>query len=373
MSEPDPFLAPYAVDAARSRGRAHGEPADAFRSGFELDLHRVAHSAAFRRLVYKTQVFVTHEGDHYRTRLTHSLEVAHLARELARLLRVNVVLAEVVALAHDLGHTPFGHAGEVVLNERMRDHGGFEHNLQSLRIVEYLEHPYPSFRGLNLMAETRECLAGHATAYDRPGAPGSSPGPQPMPPIEGQINNVADRLAYDEHDIEDALGAGLIDEADLASLRSWGEAAAPIRKEHPNVSIHAVRRPILDAMIRRAMIDVVDESRRRIRTVDPKSVGEVRSAKQIIVSPSAAMQSDLAELEAFLLNRVYRHPHVAERDAHARRVVGDVFDALVAEPSLMPPRFAQRVSEQSVLRVVCDYVSGMTDRFIEAEYRRVFG
>jgi dGTPase len=371
MSLTDPFLAPYAVDAARSPGRVHREPADPFRSGFGLDRHRIVHSAAFRRLEYKTQVFVTHEGDHYRTRLTHSIEVAHLATELARALRVNVVLAEVVALAHDLGHTPFGHAGEVVLNERMRDQGGFEHNLQSLRIVEYLEHPYPAFRGLNLMAETRECLASHATGYDRPGALAANSQPQAMPPVEGQINNVADRLAYDGHDIEDALGAGLIDESDLTGLRSWNEAAAPIRREYPSASIHAIRRPILDAMIRRAMVDVIDESRRGIRTVAPTSVDDVRSAGQIIVSASPAMQNDLAELEAFLLNRVYRHPHVAERDAHARRTVGQVFDALVAEPNLMPPRFAQRVGEQGAQKVVCDYVSGMTDRFIEAEYRRL--
>jgi len=373
MSGSSPVPAPYAVQVERSRGRTHPEPADPLQTGFELDRHRVLHCTAFRRLEYKTQVFVTHEGDHYRTRLTHSLEVAHLAAKLARALRVNVCLAEVVALAHDLGHTPFGHAGEAVLADRMRDCGGFEHNRQSLRVVEYLEHPYPGFRGLNLMAETRECLAGHLTKYDHPNRAGDPGQPEGLPPVEGQLNNIADRLAYDAHDIEDALGAGLIGENDLAGLRLWDAAAAPIRREHPDLPIHAVRRPILDTLIRRAMIDVIEESLERLRQLNPRSPDDIRSAGRLVVGASADMQEGLAELESFLFRRVYQHPRVAEADARARRIVGELYDALIHQPGRLPRRFAHRVSEQGVQRVVCDYIAGMTDRFLEAEHRRVFG
>ncbi len=364
-------LADYAIQPAQGGGRDHPEPPDPLRSGFELDRYRVVHCTAFRRLEYKTQVFVTHEGDHYRTRLTHTLEVAHVASELARALGVNAALAEVVALAHDLGHTPFGHAGESALAERMRDHGGFEHNRQSLRIVEYLEHPYPPFRGLNLLPETRECLASHATPYDHPDAPDSEAGAGRMPPIEGQVTNTADRLAYGGHDLEDALGAGLITETDLADLPLWTEAAGPIRRAHPDVSVLAIRRPVIDALIRRVLIDVLDASRRRLRELAPRSPDDVRSAGRVVVGPSAATAGDLAALESFLLDRVYRHPHVAEMDARARQLVGKVFDAFVADPSRLPSRYIPRVDDQGVHTVVCDYVAGMTDRFLQAEYDRL--
>jgi len=364
-------LTEYAVQPARSRGRDHPEPPDPLRTGFELDRYRVVHCTAFRRLEYKTQVFVTHEGDHYRTRLTHTLEVAHVASELARALRVNGALAEVVALAHDLGHTPFGHAGESALAERMRDHGGFEHNRQSLRIVEYLEHPYPPFRGLNLLPETRECLASHATPYDHPNSSDGGPGAGRMPPIEGQVTNIADRLAYGGHDLEDALGAGLITETDLADLRLWTEAAGPIRRTHPDVSILAIRRPVIDTLMRRVLIDVLDESRHRLGELDPRSPNDVRTAGRVLVGPSAATAGDLAALESFLLDRVYRHPRVAEMDAQARQLVGEVFDAFVANPSLLPSRYIARLDDQGIHTVVCDYIAGMTDRFLQAEYDRL--
>ena len=364
-------LTEYAVQPARSRGRDHPEPPDPLRSGFELDRYRVVHCTAFRRLEYKTQVFVTHEGDHYRTRLTHTLEVAHMASELARALDVNAALAEVVALAHDLGHTPFGHAGESALAERMRDRGGFEHNRQSLRIVEYLEHPYPPFRGLNLLPETRECLASHATPYDHPNASDNEAGPRRMPPIEGQVTNIADRLAYGGHDLEDALGAGLITETDLADLRMWTEAAGPIRRAHPNVSILAIRRPVIDTLIRRVLMDILDESRRRLGELDPRSPDDVRTAGRVLVGPSAATAGDLAALESFLLDRVYRHPRVAEMDAQARQLVGEIFDAFMVDPSLLPPRYIARLDDQGIHTVVCDYIAGMTDRFVQAEHDRL--
>lgn len=366
------FLADYAVDPARSRGREHHEPHDPLRQGFALDRYRVVHCTAFRRLEYKTQVFVTHEGDHYRTRLTHSLEVAHLAAELARALRVNEELAEAAALAHDLGHTPFGHAGESTLDDKMQGHGGFEHNRQSLRIVEYLEHPYPAFRGLNLMAETRECLAKHATQYDDPNE-SDGDGRHWHMPLEGQAANIADRLAYDAHDLEDALGAELIGQEDLADVRLWAEAIEPIRREHPDLPILAIRRPVLDSLIRRVMVDVVEQTRRTLRDLNPRDPEDIRTALRPVAAPSAAMQSSLAELETFLLERVYRHPRVAEMDDRAKRIVGEVFDIFVAEPLLLPRRFADRVGEQGVSRVVCDYVAGMTDRFIKAQHERLCG
>ncbi|MBN1343724.1 MAG: deoxyguanosinetriphosphate triphosphohydrolase [Phycisphaerae bacterium] len=360
-------LAPYAVDPLLSRGRAHLDPLDDLRRDFELDRYRVIHCMAFHRLAYKTQVFVAHEGDHYRTRLTHSLEVADLAADLALALRVNVQLAEVVALAHDLGHTPFGHAGESALNERMSEHGGFEHNRQSVRVVEYLEHPYPAFRGLNLMTETLECMAAHATQYDHPD------GADLQVPVEGQITNVADRLAYDAHDLEDALGAGLIDGKDLSGLRLWWEAAAPIRREFAASSVFAVRRPILDVLIRNLLADVSEESNRRIQELAPVDADDVRGAGRILVRPSDDMEERLRELERFLFENVYRHPRVVEVDDRARRLVRETFDAFLSDPTRLPSRFADRIEEQGRHRVVCDYVAGMTDRFIETEHRRLCG
>jgi dGTPase len=360
-------LASYAVDPAGDSGRAYPESADAFRTGFDLDRHRVLHCTAFRRLEYKTQVFVTHEGDHFRTRLTHSLEVAHLAVELARALRVNVLLAETVALAHDLGHTPFGHAGESALNERMSEHGGFEHNRQSLRVVTYLEHPYPAFRGLNLMAETLECLAAHATRYDHPDDSGR------QLPVEGQITNLADRLAYAGHDLEDALGAGLIEEGDLCDLTIWSDAAGPIRRAYPDRSIFAVRRPIIDALIREVMTAVVDETRRRLEAVAPVGPDDVRGASGPVVLLPEPIAGRFSELEEFLLERVYRHPRVGAMDGRGKKLVCGAFDAFLADPTLLPPRFARRIEEQGAHRVVCDYVAGMTDRFLESEHRRLCG
>ncbi len=369
MTAPAPDLAAYAIRPEHGRGRAHPEPDDPVRSDYVLDRHRVVHCTAFRRLEYKTQVFVIHEGDHFRTRLTHSLEVAHHAIELARALRVNERLAEVVALAHDLGHTPFGHAGEAALAERMKACGGFEHNRQSLRIVEYLEHPYPAFRGLNLMAETLECLASHNTQYDNPDVVAQ----QGLPPIEGQINDVADRLAYDGHDIEDALGAGLIVEDDLSGLGLWMRAAEPIRREHPTAPLPAIRRPIIDALIREVLVDVIERTRKRLTETNPQSPDDVRSAKTIVVAPSEAVDADLRELERFLFEHVYRHPRIVEMDSRAKRRIEETFDAFVADPSRLPPRFRRRIDEQGLEWVICDYVAGMTDRFLEAEHERLCG
>jgi len=370
--------APYAVREAASRGRVHPQPEDPMRSAFARDRERVLQSTAFRRLEYKTQVFMTREHDHFRTRLTHTLEVAELARRLAVALRVNESLAEVIALAHDLGHPPFGHAGEAALNRLMRDHGGFEHNVHSLRVVDFLEHPFPPFRGLNLSYEVREGLAKHETAYDRPGeAVGRAPALTELfasgthGTVEGQIASLADRLAYDCHDVEDALGAGLIDERALSQTALWRQAAAPIRGEYPNLSLPAVRRPILNALADMLVFDAISETLRRIAEQGIRTPDDVRRAPDPVVALPDPANGALVEFEALLLGRVYRHERLAEMDARAAGTVAAVFGAYLEEPGRLPPRFARRTDREGVHRVVCDYVAGMTDRFCERERLRL--
>ncbi|MFH0980871.1 MAG: deoxyguanosinetriphosphate triphosphohydrolase [Planctomycetota bacterium] len=369
-----------------SRGRVHAEPggslalaAGTLRNAFELDRERVLASAAFRRLMYKTQVFVTYEHDHFRTRLTHTLEVAQIARRMALALGVDETLAEVIALAHDLGHAPFGHAGETTLRTLMRAHGGFEHNWQSLRVVDYLEHPYPPFRGLNLTYETREGLVKHATAYDRPEpARRSEPslaellGSGPWPSVEGQIACLADRIAYDTHDSEDALGAGLIDEQQLNDVELWSLAAAPVRAQYPETALPAVRRPILDRLLDLLAADVVAESRRRAERLRPAGIDDVCTTPELIVAFSAELDPMVAALEAFLTDKVYRHHRLVRMDDKARRFIERLFSVYVENPAMLPGRFAGRIAEQGVQRVVCDYIAGMTDRFCQDDYKRLF-
>lgn len=333
-----------------------------------VDRQRIVHSAAFRRLQYKTQVFVALQSDHYRTRLTHTLEVAHLARCLAEALGLNVDLAEAVALAHDLGHPPFGHAGEQALNECTQDHGGFEHNVHALRVVEYLEHPYPTFRGLNLTRCVRECLAKHTTRYDRPG-------PHPLqderpPPPEGQVAALADRLAYGLHDLQDGAYAGLVEPKQLQGLDLWRSAYdGPARPAG-----HAWRarlRPAIDRMQSMLIEDAVAETRRRLAEHGGGRGAAVQRASVQTVALSPQMGERVRELEAFLLDHVYRHEQLVQMDGKAHRVITAVFNAYVERPQLMPPRFAGRVAEQGVQRVAADYMAGMTDRFCSQEHARV--
>jgi dGTPase len=376
---PDNTLAPYAADPEHGRGRVFDEAPDSFCDAFALDRRRVAGSAAFRRLEYKTQVFVTLEDDHFRTRLTHTLEVAGISRILARALRVNEALAEVIALAHDLGHPPFGHAGEMALRELMIGHGGFEHNTHSLRVVDYLEHPYPNFRGLNLSYETREGLIKHTTRYDRP-APVDPRDPVlaelldsgPLPTVEGQIACIADRLAYDGHDLEDAIAAGLIGENDLAGVRLWREVAEAVRTAHPRLVLAAIRRPVLDRLLEALVSDVVAETRRRVEKFRPRIVDDVRAAPESVVALSPEMGERVNELESFLAARVYRHHRLVRMDVKARSFIERLFAAYIDHPNMLPERFFRRIDEQGVHRVVCDYVAGMTDRFCQDDYQRLF-
>lgn len=365
-----PELKPYAVTAANSRGREHNESLPANADPFAIDRQRVLHSAAFRRLEYKTQVFVISEHDHFRTRLTHTLEVASIARRLSVALRVNPAVGELIALTHDVGHPPFGHAGESTLARLMADHGGFEHNAQALRVVELLEHPYPPFRGLNLCYEVRESLAKHSTIYDKPGSHELADGT--FAPIEGQIANLADRIAYDCHDLEDAMGAGIISEEDLQQVALWRESAGEVRKRYPDSPLPAVRRPVLDRLEALFLDDVVAESRRRITAAKVATLDDVRQCNRLLVDFSAGMQAKVAELEKFLQERVYRHHRLARMDSKARRLIERLFGAFIEEPGMLPPRFARRIGKIGVHRTVCDYVAGMTDRYCQDEYKRLF-
>ncbi len=365
-------LKSYAVRAEASRGRQYpevpgtGVGADAF----VVDRHRIVHSAAFRRLQYKTQVFVTHEHDHFRTRLTHTLEVAALARRLARALGVNAALAEAVALAHDLGHPPFGHAGEQALASRMAGHGGFEHNVQALRIVEFLEHPYPAFRGLNLTYEVREGLAKHETRFDRPGWHELADGTRG--PLEGQIASLADRIACDCHDLEDAIGAKLIEREELDSLAIWRDAAEAVEERYGRRPLPAVRRPVLDAVEDALLKDIVEETTRRISGAKVETVDDVRGCSRELAGLSEAMEERLAALEGFLAERLYHHHRLIRMDDKAGRFIRRLFDAYLETPGLLEPRFAGRIAEQGLHRVICDYIAGMTDRFCQDEYKRLF-
>ncbi len=373
-------LANYAVSAERSLGRRHDlEPGQEKAGPFVLDRERVIHCAAFRRLEYKTQVMVNHEGDHFRTRLTHTLEVAHLARRLAGLLRVNEELCEVIALAHDLGHPPFGHAGEQALRELMDHHGGFEHNVQSLRVVDYLEHPFRTYRGLNLNFEVRESLVKHITPYDSP-EPEAHDSPEmgalfdvgPMPPIEGQVASLADQIAYVGHDIEDAISAGIITERQLDATALWRDAAGPIRHADPDAPLAAVGRPVIDRIVDRVLADVADTSLTLIDRAAVDSPDDVRQVGHGLVDFSPQGKTLVDELRECLFDHFYRHHRLVRMDTKARRFVREVFQAYVDVPNMLPPRFAQRITEQGPHRVICDYVAGMTDRYCLDEYKRLF-
>jgi dGTPase len=360
---PPSFKPPRDLDAA---GRFHAEPADPLRNPFEVDRHRIITCTAFRRLEGKTQVFLAGTHDHFRTRLTHSLEVAEIARTLARSVGAEETLVEAIALAHDLGHPPFGHAGETALNEAMAAIGGFNHNLHSLRVVEYLEHPYLAFRGLNLTGATRAGLRSHCTIYDRPdvydnASPAEVSATRTVALQEAVVASIADRLAYALHDLEDALGAELISEADLEGLSLWRRAVESAGQAHASRSIHAVRRAVLDAILDAVLLDV------SARCVG--AGGNDRSAPAL----SERHESGWREVEEFLLRRVYRSAPVAAADAMGRRIIAELFSAYRADPRLLPDRFFARLNDQGPERVIGDYIAGMTDRFCEREHARCGG
>lgn len=352
---------------------------DPLRSPFELDRHRIIESTAFRRLEGKTQVFSPLHHDHFRTRLTHTLEATQIARCLARALRVSEDVAEAITLAHDLGHPPFGHAGEAALDDMMADSDGFNHNAHSLRVVEYLEHPFPAFRGLNLTAATRAGLAAHATRYDV--ATGSSqPSPDraagsstPKGPsfdsIEAAIASIADRIAYSCHDLEDAIGAGLVGSEALASLTLWRNALDRVATSTTGVHLNAVRRPVLDNMINTMLGDATATSLARLQTI--RSPEELALETTPAVALSDGAEASLQQLEEFLVTSLYRHPAVAKSDAAGTRKIVELFEAYRRRPAELPARFLARIDDQGADRVICDYIAGMTDRFCETAHERL--
>jgi len=367
----DRALAPYAVRSQATRGRVHAEPEHAFRLAFQRDRDRIIHSTAFRRLEYKTQVFVNHEGDYYRTRLTHTMEAAQITRTVARGLRLNSDLAEAVALAHDLGHTPFGHAGERVLNELMAEHGGFEHNGHSLRLVDQLEERYPRFPGLNLTWEVREGIVKHTPPYDKPLARDFEPGRAPS--LEAQLVDYSDEIAYNSHDIDDGLKSGLLTFEQLEEVSLWRQAYGRMRQQYPDVGARIWRYQSLRHIIDLLVTDMVATIEARLDEAGIGTADDVRAHGAPLVGFSPTIEAHRQELKAFLMKHLYRHYQVVRMAEKARRVMTELFTAFLAEPQQLPPHIlARRGPEVSLARVISDYIAGMTDRFVLQEHRRLF-
>jgi dGTPase len=366
-------LARYATNTSASRGRQFAEPPPKARGEFQRDRDRIVHSTAFRRLEYKTQVFVNHEGDLFRTRLTHSIEVTQIARAVARALTLNDDLTEALALAHDLGHTPFGHAGQDALNLCMKDHGGFEHNLQSLRIVDRLEERYAAFDGLNLMFETREGILKHCSlARARElGQVAARFLDDRRPTLEAQVCNLADEIAYNNHDIDDGLRSGLLTLAQMEQVPFFGDHLGQVRREYPQLTerrlIHEIIRRMIDAQVS----DLLAESARRIAQHAPASHVEAQLAPPLI-GFSEEMHLANRALKAFLRDNLYRHHEVLRMTTKAQRVIADLFAAFIAEPRLLPPQNLAGADEFGRERAVADYIAGMTDRYAIKEHRRLF-
>jgi dGTPase len=372
-------LAPYAADDARSRGRRHPEDAPAYRSEYQRDRDRIVHCGAFRRLEYKTQVFVNHEGDLFRTRLTHSIEVAQIGRSIARTLALNEDLTEAIALAHDLGHTPFGHSGQDALNGCMREHGGFEHNLQSLRVVDLLEERYAEFPGLNLTFETREGILKHCSLKNAEllGDVGQRFIEKRQPTLEAQVANLADEIAYNNHDVDDGLRSALISVEQLQEVTLFGEQYAEVSRRHPQLPERVRIHEIVRRMINRLVVDLVEESRRRLADSGVGSIDDVRNAGRALIGFSDPVREQSLELKRFLRTQLYEHFRVRRMTRKAEQIVAALFGAFMDDVRLLPPQFQDRVrtatdAPMSRARVVADYIAGMTDRFAIREHRRLF-
>jgi dGTPase len=370
------MLAVYACDPAQSRGRRFSESDAPTRNAFQRDRDRIVHSTAFRRLVYKTQVFLNHEGDLFRTRLTHSLEVAQLARSMARTLGLHEDLVEAIALAHDLGHTPFGHAGQDALNECMTPYGGFEHNLQSLRVVDSLEERYAQFDGLNLCFETREGILKHCSLRNAQMLEAQEPGgvasrflTKSQPSLEAQLCNIADEMAYNAHDIDDGVRSGLINMAQLKDVALFDDYRRQVENEFADLSGRRLLYEAIRRMLSDQVYDVLNATQNALAQYAPDSVAAVRAAPAL-VQFSAPMQQRSTQLKSFLLHHLYRHSQVMQTTDWARQVVDELFAAYLAKPDEMPEGHAKR---DNLPRAVADYIAGMTDRFASREHARLVG
>jgi len=374
-------LAPYAACDTRSKGRRHPEDAPRYRSEYQRDRDRIVHSTAFRRLVYKTQVFVNHEGDLFRTRLTHSIEVAQIARTIARALRLNETLVEAICLAHDLGHTPFGHAGQDALNACMRDYGGFEHNLQSLRVVDELEEHYASFPGLNLTFETREGILKHCSLSNarKLGELGERFIQRRQPTLEAQIANLADEIAYNNHDLDDGIRAGLITVDELKQVPLFRQQYDVVMAAHPNLNGRRLVHEVVRRMISHVVSDLIETTAGHLRSAAPTNVEDVRSAPGALVKFSDAVAAEHLELKKYLRDHVYRHYRVLRMTNKADAVISSLFTTFFARPELLPTEHQQiatqmegKSGDAGRARAVADYIAGMTDRYAIVEHERLF-
>jgi len=374
-------LATYAAIDRTSRGRIYTETAPAYRSEFQRDRDRIVHCAAFRRLEYKTQVFVNHEGDMFRTRLTHSIEVAQISRSIARILNLNEDLSETIALAHDLGHTPFGHAGQDALNASMQKYGGFEHNLQSLRTVDVLEESYAEFPGLNLTFEAREGILKHCSPRnaEQLGEVGERFIKKTQPSLEAQLVNLADQIAYNNHDVDDGLRSGLITLEQLLDIELFAEHHQEVKGHYPTLTGRRLIHEITRRIINRTIIDLVETSQSQLDQVAPADINAVRSHPQALINFSDEASQANQALKQFLRHNLYSHYRVHRMTSKARQILQSLFDAFLQDPALLNPEHQQHVKqleeqsgEAGRARAVADYIAGMTDRYAITEYRRIF-
>ena len=371
------YLAPYAAMSTASHGRRFAETPSPSRTEFQRDRDRIIHSTAFRRLEYKTQVFVNHEGDLFRTRLTHSIEVAQIARSIARNLRLNEDLVEAISLAHDLGHTPFGHAGQDALNRCMKEFGGFEHNLQSLRVVDVLEERYGAYDGLNLTFETREGILKHCSLSNarQLGDVGQRFIEKKQPTLEAQLANLADEIAYNNHDIDDGLRSGLLAISQLDDIDFYARHRSEVEDAFPGIGGRRAINETVRRMINALIVDLIATSQERIASCNPKSVEEVRNAPALIAF-SERMRQEALQLKQFLRENLYQHYQVNRMTSKARRIVDELFAVFLREPSLLPPDYQlnsiSQQDESHQARKVADYIAGMTDRYAMREHRKLF-
>jgi len=364
-------LAPYALKSKETKGRIHKEQEHPYRTAYQRDKGRIIYSTAFRRMEYKTQVFVNYEGDYYRTRLTHTIEVAQIAKTIARALRLNEELVEAIALAHDLGHTPFGHAGEDALADIMRSHGGFDHNTQGLRVVEMLETKYPDFPGLNLTYEVREGIAKHSTLFDKPrlAFPFEHKGP---PSLETQVVDLADEIAYDNHDLDDGLKSGLLEDKALYDVPFWAEVETYILKQFPKIETEVKHFQVVKTLIDIQVTDVISNSEKRLNSFNIQTPEEARKKIEKIICFSKDVDAKRKPLREFLMNKLYRHYRVVRMSDKATRFIRNLFDVYLDKPEQLPPSTSERLKTEDKYRVICDYIAGMTDRYALDEYKRFF-
>ncbi|MBU1727177.1 MAG: deoxyguanosinetriphosphate triphosphohydrolase [Candidatus Omnitrophica bacterium] len=367
------FLAPYAMKSADTRGRIHKEEEHPYRSAYQRDRDRIVHSAAFRRLEYKTQVFVNHEGDYYRTRLTHTIEVSQIARTIASALRLNADLTEAIALAHDLGHTPFGHSGEEALDELMTKHGGFNHNMQGLRVVDYLEERYVEFPGINLTWEVREGIVKHSSAFDR-SVKIKGLAPKESPTLETQVVDIADEIAYDNHDLDDGITSGLLKETDLEKLKLWNNIYREISGKYATIEEDKRKYLIIRSLINLQVTDLIRQTEKNLRELKLSSPGDVKKLNKNnkVVAFSKEMAAMRKPLRGLLMDKLYHHYRVIRMSNKAKLFIKELFEFYMEKPDGLPTQVQKRIAKDGVRLAVCDYIAAMTDRYALDEYKKLF-